>query len=528
MAIAKREFLRDATGLVKELSVTTAVIYNFTVLTPGFSFLFYLFYGPISFPGTDLTAALLFSAPFFVLHAFVVGQIMASMPRSGFDYVYISRTLNPALGFTVNWVFVVFQALALGSFFMFINTWSFSNLFSTLGIVYNNAQYLSLGVTILEPMWQFIIGTIILAAIAVFLLSGLRWSMRAIIFSEIIGFASLVLALAVLATTNQQTFALAWDHYFGSQVVYSQVYPVAVENGLVYSKTFGMFFAASLYCAWTVIGYQTSAYLGGEVKRGETNIAKSAVISVIIEIAVLAALYGAAVNAAGYDFVASSAYLNVVGKLTIAPYYMLLVSILFPNPVAIGLLYIGIFFWLFIAIIGILLLLTRCVFAWAFDRIVPLAFAKVSDRTHAPTWATVLLVLITWLGLYLSLFAPITLLVNFMLLMVTAYSVSTLAAAILPFHKKKIFENSPRIVNYKIGGKIPLITITGGITTLFFWFITYSMVTTPAIGGAVTWDTVASMLGVALCGTVIFEAVKYYRKRQGIDMKYLFSEVPPE
>jgi len=526
--MAKREFLREATGLVREFSLRDAVLYNFTVLTPGFGFIFYLFYGPPTFPGSDLALALLLSGPFFVLHAFVVGQIMASMPRSGFDYVYISRTLNPALGFTVNWAFVIFQALSMGPFFIFINQWSFSSLFSALGTVYNNEQYLSLSATMLEPMWEFVIGTVILAVIAVFLLAGLRWSMRAIIFSQVIGWASLILAFAVFAATPQQTFIATWDHYFGSQMPYSQVESAAVQNGLVFSSDFGQFFAASLFAAFSVIGYQVSAYLGGEVKRGESNIGKAAVISEVIALVVLFIGYVAAVNAAGYGFLASSAYLNLIGQLGVAPYYMLLVSILFPNPLAIGLLYLGIFFWVFVCIIGLILLLTRCVFAWAFDRVAPTALASVSERTHGPTWATVLIVLVTWAGLYISVYTGITLFVNFVLLLVLAYSVSTFAAAVLPFHKKEIFEHSPRIVNYKIAGKIPLITITGGIVTLFFWFIAYSVLVTPSIAGYVTWETVGSMLGVTLLGTVLFEIAKYYRKRQGIDMKYLFREVPPE
>ncbi len=158
----------------------------------------------------------------------------------------------------------------------------------------------------------------------------------------------------------------------------------------------------------------------------------------------------------------------------------------------------------------------------------PMALAAVSEKTHGPTWSTLLIVLVTWLGIYISVYTGITLFVNFVLLLVIAYSVSTFAAAILPYHKKELFNNSPRIVNYKIGGKVPLITITAGISTIFFWFIAYMVMVAPAIAGLVNILTVGSMLSVALIGTALFEIMKYYRKRQGIDMRYLFSEIPPE
>lgn len=528
MLTAKREFLRDATGLVRELSLRDAIFYNFTVLAPGLGFVFYMFYGLPTFPGSDLGLAMLISGPFFVLHAFVVGQIMASMPRSGFDYIYISRTLNPALGFTVNWAFVVFQALSMGPFFIFINQWCFSGYFSAMGTVLNNPQYIALSATMVQPLWEFVIGSVILGIVAAFLFSGLKWSMRMIVVAEIIGWIGMIVAFAIFAFTSPQTFQTAWDHYLGSTITYAQVEPAALQNGMVYNKGFGQLIAASLYAAFNVIGYQVSAYLGGEVKRGETNIGKAAIISEIIAIAFTIIGYEVIVNSAGYGFLAGSAYLNIIGKLPVATFYMFMAALLVPNPLVTGLIYASVFLWIFVAIIGLILLLVRCIFAWAFDRIGPLSLAAVSSRTHGPTWSTLLIVLVTWLGVYISVYTGITLFVNFVLLLVIAYSVSTFAAAILPYHKKELFENSPRIVNYKIGGKIPLITITAGIVTIFFWFVAVMVLVTPSIAGYVNFQTVASMLGVSLLGTALFEFMKYYRKRQGIDMKYLFSEIPPE
>jgi len=520
--------LRDATGLVRELSLRDAVFYNFTVLSPGLGFVFYMFYGVASFPGSDLGLAMLVSGPFFVLHAFVVGQIMASMPRSGFDYVYISRTLNPALGFTVNWAFVIFQALSMGPFFIFIMQWCFSGYFSALGTIYNSEQYIALAAQLVQPMWEFVISSVILAVVAAFLISGLRWSMRAIIAAEVVGWAGMIVAFAIFASTSPQTFQATWDHYLGSQMAYAKVEPTAIENGLAYNTGSGQFIAASLYAAFNVIGYQVSAYLGGEVKRGESNIGKAAIISEVIAIAFSVIGYYAIVSSAGYGFLASSAYLNLIGKLPVATFYMFMAALLVPNPLVIALIYVSVFLWIFVAIMGLILLLVRCVFAWAFDRIGPMALASVSERTRGPTWSTILLVLVTWLGIYLSIYTGITIFVNFVLLLVLAYSVSTFAAAILPYHKKELFNSSPRIVNYKIGGKVPLITITAGVVTLFFWFIAYMVLVTPSIAGYLNLQTVGSMLGVSLIGTALFEIAKFYRRRQGIDMKYLFSEIPPE
>ena len=101
--------MREATGLTKELSLLDAVIYNLSISIPGFALLFYAFYGPVSFPGINLILTLLFAGLFMVIHAVVSGQMMAATPRSGFDYVFVSRVINPVAGFSNSFAFFFFQ-----------------------------------------------------------------------------------------------------------------------------------------------------------------------------------------------------------------------------------------------------------------------------------------------------------------------------------------------------------------------------------------------------------------------------------
>lgn len=77
---SKAVFLRDATGLVKEMSLFDSIIFNLCVSAPGFGILLYTFYGPVSFPGVNLVVALFVATPFMLCHAVVAGQWMAAMP----------------------------------------------------------------------------------------------------------------------------------------------------------------------------------------------------------------------------------------------------------------------------------------------------------------------------------------------------------------------------------------------------------------------------------------------------------------
>ena len=58
---------------------------------------------------------------------------------------------------------------------------------------------------------------------------------------------------------------------------------------------------------------------------------------------------------------------------------------------------------------------------------------------------------------------------------------TAVAATILPWRKKRLYENSP-MARYKVGG-IPLITISGGITALFLGWNLYKWLWPPASKG---------------------------------------------
>jgi len=93
-------FTRDATGLVREITLKDAVVIVFSfVVSGGIMFLSVQSLHPGYFPGVNLPIAyvggLLLMLPIAVVYAVPA----RAMPRSGGDYVYISRILGPGWGF---------------------------------------------------------------------------------------------------------------------------------------------------------------------------------------------------------------------------------------------------------------------------------------------------------------------------------------------------------------------------------------------------------------------------------------------
>jgi amino acid transporter len=528
--LSKRQtFVREATGLTKELSLFDAIVFNLCVTAPGFGILLYTFYGPVSFPGVNLVYALLLATPFMLLHAVVSGQMMAAMPRSGFDYVFVSRVTHPVIGFANSFVFYVFQALFLGVFFVLMNSF-ISNFFSSLALISGNSSYGDIASVLLEPTWVIIVGTILLIAITGIMLLGMRIGKKVLLITQLIGWIGLVTVLVLMAGSNQQAFASAWNNYFGSQVMYSSALTSAQAAGLSYlpAGDASALVGAALYSVFVVLGYQSIGYLGGEVKHGQINIIRSMVISLLFTVFVLAVATVIITNTVGYDFLVSAAYLNSVGKLSVSLYYTLISTILYPNALLATVVFIGLFMWTFVEIISICLNLTRANFAWAFDGVIPACFASVSDRFSSPTWSVITIGVLMEVGILVSLYTQAGVLINLALILIAVYSVSTLSATLFPYLKPELFKNAPKVANYKIGDKIPLITVTGALTTGFFWAVIYEMTVNTAIAGAITPLSAGAMIGVAILAAVIYFAARAYRKSRGLDLDFTFKEIPPE
>jgi len=109
---------------------------------------------------------------------------------------------------------------------------------------------------------------------------------------------------------------------------------------------------------------------------------------------------------------------------------------------------------------------------------------------------------------------------------------TAIAATILPWRKKHLYENSP-IARYKVAG-IPLITVSGAITTLFLGYNLYKWLWPPFNSSSGNLyainvpDSLWFMGSMYLLALVIYVVAKVYRKRQGIDLNSIYREIPVE
>src|SRR5258708_20768250 len=88
-------FVRNATGLVREVSWLDAAMYNMIWASVPLAIAFLLLFGTAFYVGGNLYLACLAAFLLTVTTGFLYAMLTAIIPRSGGDYTWICPTLSP-------------------------------------------------------------------------------------------------------------------------------------------------------------------------------------------------------------------------------------------------------------------------------------------------------------------------------------------------------------------------------------------------------------------------------------------------
>jgi APA family basic amino acid/polyamine antiporter len=172
-------------------------------------------------------------------------------------------------------------------------------------------------------------------------------------------------------------------------------------------------------------------------------------------------------------------------------------------------------------------IVTKYLFAWSFDRVIPSAFASVSARFHTPyvavLVAAVVGVILSYLFVYLGYATYFTM---GTVIWGISYTVPGLALMAFPFARKDIFASATGWMAVKIGG-LPIISLVGLLTTIGFGYVGYLALSNPAIGVANEFSEVL-IVSLIVAGLLIYFASVAYHKGKGMDMGMALKEIPPE
>ena len=507
-------FARASSGLVRSIGTTDAMWYGLNAIT--IAYIGFTLIDWVKYPGASFELSVLITTLGSIGVGIVYALLAATYPRSGGEYVFLSRIVRPELGFVISFVQAFFYTFYFGLNGAFFAWFGLSPLFSTLGVQLKNSMLSDWGTWLGTSWGAFIAGSCLVALVAFLAYRGMGPFFRIQRWCTVIGLVSVAVTLLVLALGGLGVldFKSAYDSAVGSGAFETAAAAKVPATDLGQTLNFMVWPAFSILFSVNLVAFS------GEVKNVRrapmVGIVGSMILSGIIFIAFMvfarwaesdAFLVGAA--SGGYN------YQTLVNGTA---------SILANNP----LLTIVINLWVILIIpfaLGSNIIYgSRALFAWGIDGMAPGKFAEVSEKYHSPMWAILFLFIVAefWLAIYV--FTSYVAILGGLLAFSIAFFVTSLTGVLFPFFKKEVFERSPaaqRVVG------IPVMTIAGLVGVIFTGFLIWRCTQDASLNGNNTTSE-QIIIGAFIGAIVWFFAFRWYRARQGVAMDKRFKEIPVE
>ena len=531
-------FVRQASGLVKVASAKDLLMFNvmWTGGLGGWIVFMYAWKGAYA-PGASLPLAMLICTALVATASAMYALFAAAMPRAGGDYIYVSRTLHPSLGFMSNFSMAIWTMYWNGWAFFYFANMGLYMMFGVWGVMTQSEALINLSTLMLDPIVDIVIGIALQLLFFIPLLTGTKRSLQLNNLGFFWGLVGFLVGLGVVASTNQTSFLAIFNQTMapstGLENTSQHVIDLARSFG--FDPNPGFSWSQTLLLVPVAIGYLNtcmgSSYIGGEVKEARRNQSIGLVLATVVMGIGLTSYWLMTQHLVGDELFNSMSYLWSEQydsyPLPLDPYYISFIMMIARNFPLYFILATGFLFWGWIYVAGGTFTVARMEFAWAFDRVMPAKLADVSPRWNTPVIA--LIVSEIGSGIWLILFAlylqytPFYFVSSIFAMNVTILLVG-IAGIVFPYRMKGVFERSP--VRYKILG-VPLFTIVGIIVTVWTGIFSYFYLTVDELGANAP-ISLASVFAFWIAGLIIYFVSYAYNKRRGIDLSLAFKELPPE
>src|SRR3989440_244627 len=252
-AATSKLFIRQSSGLVRNVSVTNALFFNVAAFVGVGLTLYPIFYSLAGVPVwkhglSEYGWAAIIAGLFCVLLALIFASLTSVMPRSGGDYVFTSRILHPFLGWMESWTLVIASVLIIafevplvlrnlqitariigigagGHFFTHANSWftdSTGAITGTPGFIGSLVVLLIIGAVCVLPTRSFhkVVTALAgygVACFAAMFIFGLAATSRSSFEAHLTHYTG-GLSAAKIAATGNSTFLAGANHSFLSDI----------------------------------------------------------------------------------------------------------------------------------------------------------------------------------------------------------------------------------------------------------------------------------------------------------------------
>jgi amino acid transporter len=263
-------FARSSSGLRREFRSLDVFIFNVLAYAIGVSI---VIVPPLlgSYPEANLWIVFGLGVLLSISNGLAYGLLSAAMPRSGGDYVFISRVFRPGIGFIASFGFCFSQIFGIGLY----TSLCVSNALGSTSMVFGDAEGLpvltAFGLKLQQPVWNVPAAAFLLASVYVISVRGmhlLKYFLKTLFVIALLGLVAMGI---VFMSIDHAEFIRRFDAFMQGHSVmagYQQVLKWGADNGV--HPTTGWTLRASLlalpigYLAF--VGFTYSVYIGGEVR----------------------------------------------------------------------------------------------------------------------------------------------------------------------------------------------------------------------------------------------------------------------
>ena len=534
-----RLFVRQSTGLVREASALDATIFNAVFSAPvGATLAIGILWALSAFPGADPVWATIIAVVLNVPVLIMMALLASSMPRTGGDYVWVSRILAPPLATISNFAAALSAMIGATFWARFFPVFALGPVLVALGVLLDNPTLVEWGTNFqTKNEWVFAGGLAMIIAMTLILMAGVKTTFRWQNAFWIIATVGTFIAFLAFLVGDGASFNANFDAQnaeFGGGTT-ADVIAAACTAGVApdvmnFDATLPTVFAIMVFMMWN----WWSVYLSGELKSASDRGRQLKVmfggllwdgifitLGLILFFKVIPYDLAVALNTGG----------NEAYAIPSGPWYQFLASLV-QNVSILAVLILGSFlFWSLPAMVGNTFMPVRSVFAWAFDRLLPEKFADVNERTHSPVPAILLVMglvtlMLVWSVLGTDFFTWLALGVEAGVVCIVIVGI---AALVFPSRRPDLFQASP--ANVRVAG-IPVLYIVAPLSILVMLFLVYLTVTYPGLALAGNkdnlWQIPAFMGMIVIVGLLLYYVPKFVRRSQGIDVDLVYKELPPE
>jgi len=457
-------FVRKASGLVRSWSMFDAFIYatfSINLITLGLFIFSYCWYF-----GGDLGTAVVVGGIFTLFEVIVYASLISAMPRAGGDYVWQSRILGRSTGFLLTvtgwwfilWLWVPLYGQMLAYEFL-------TPITAVLGFPQAALWFTT------YPWGPLTSMLLVCLIVFIYIAVGMKWYARVQKISFYVGMVGLAAVFVLLLLGSRESFIAGLNANLPALygVPEADYYTATIEAGQAAGVTFGAFgsiaFGASFALIPMIVFFNLwpnwGSTLYGEV-RGASDYKRNfwgMATAVIVTAGLALAFFALISKTMGWDF-----YMNANGAFWSNIFYGTEVPIpVWPYPVQFAtflttsralqfLVILAVSFWWFGWSGTVFLSSTRVIFAAALDRMLPEWVSKIEPRTRTPINALLLMVVPSVIISILYAFNIVnmqSIVLDATLVIAITFFGTALAAILLPWRQKSVFEGSP-ISKYKL------------------------------------------------------------------------------